>query len=264
MKNANRHPECPPFASLVEWFDGTLDEPEAAHVERHVDGCSQCRQVLLDWSERVRLSADATPECLDAETLVAYCAAPATLEPTAAESVERHLRQCARCVEAVQHVVALRRQMHADEPEAVQIAEAAALRDVTQRAVAPPATRLLAAVAEWWQRLGALLTPSLWPRAALATATAIVLTVGVVRWLSPMTQLQEMHMRSAEPSATVEVTADTVARARPDLNEPVVLQLTRGTHAHWLETSGEWSRIELTDGRRVWVQSRVLAGSHQQ
>jgi anti-sigma factor RsiW len=298
MNNAHAQRNCPAMAALVEWFDGSLAPDAADATERHLTDCSRCRQMLLDWSERVGATAlDAIPgECPDTETLVAYCAA--ALDATAAAEVERHLRRCARCVPALQHIMVLQRQM---EPAAEAASTAAVLvraagesnspaesreksseddsRETvgvglsrlgsTQPGNSTPWRRYMGARADlfrgwavrwrlWWQRLGPLLTSASWPRAALATAAALVLAIGITRFVLPSGQIQEMRGRSGEHVVAIEITADTVGRARPALDEPVVERIARGTQAQWLETSGEWTRIELADGRRVWVENNTV------
>jgi hypothetical protein len=68
-----------------------------------------------------------------------------------------------------------------------------------------------------------------------------------------------VQFRRVPRAAKVEVIADNViARARPSDAEPIIATLGRGAQATRLEQSGEWTRIELPDGRRVWVQSQAV------
>jgi hypothetical protein len=328
MKDVNARRECPPTQTLIEWFDGTLAEPQADVIEQHLDRCDHCRQSLLDWSGRAGAhdlsplaeSADkcaigaaeratggskppaeshespprrlqtpapeplqwafgdsagrfdraamrqrpkrgAASECPDAETLVAYGTAPAAVESTAAVNIERHLQQCERCVDALRTIMTLHRQMleHEGTTEA-QVASAAVSAAVPFRgALKGQRQRLVERTRQWWDGLRAFVTPSRWPPAALATATAIVLAIGVSRLLLPGAQFQEMRGRGAGHIVTVEVTTDTAGHARPAVSEPVVVPLPRGTRARFLETAGDWTRLELTDGRRVWVQKQAIA-----
>jgi len=271
MKPTDTRPDCPSVPSLVEWFDGLLDADAADAVEQHLDRCAACRGILLDWTERVGLPAGAVrlapvgpADCIDAETLIAYGAAADALVSSAAVQVEAHLQRCARCVEALRHVMALQRQMTDAAPAAAASELATVSEAAPMHSVASAASRRLArALTEWRRRLGALLTPSMWPAAALATAAVVVLVIGVARLMLPGAQWQEMRVRSGERAVVVEVTAATVGRARPAVDEPIVLRLTRGTHAQWLEAAGDWTRIELADGRRVWVETRALAEVHE-
>jgi anti-sigma factor RsiW len=267
MNDTDARHDCPAMPALVEWFDGTLDHGAADRIEGHLTDCGRCRRSLLDWSERAGVgigSAAPTPECPDAEILVAYRAA--ALDASAAADVERHLQQCARCVPALQHIIMLQRQM---QPEPV--AETIATEAVFGRAVAPsPVTLPLwkrgmkGDLSSWWQWLRESLTSTAWPRAALAAAAVLVLAVGITRFIQPSNQLQEMHGRSGEHAAMVEMTADTDGHARPALDEPVVVRVARGTQARWLEASGEWTRIELADGRRVWVETTMVIQVHNE
>jgi len=277
MNDTDARRDCPAMPALVEWFDGTLDHDAADRVEQHLDRCGRCRRTLLDWSGRIgAVGLDAiSGECPDTETLAAYGAG--ALDAPAAAEVERHLQQCARCVPALQHIIMLQRQM---QPEPV--AETIATEAVPGRAVAPspatlplwkrgikgdlffPARGRVASLTSWWQWLRDSLTPTMWPRAALAAVAVLVLAIGITRFIQPSNQLQEMHARSGERVEMVEITADTPGRARPALDEPAVLRVARGTQARWLETSGEWTRIELTDGRRVWVEKQMVMQIHEE
>jgi hypothetical protein len=102
------------------------------------------------------------------------------------------------------------------------------------------------------------ITPATWPRAALAAAAVLVLAIGITRFIQPSNQLREMRARSGERVEMIEITADTPGHVRPAADEPVVVRVARGTQARWLETSGEWTRIELADGRRVWVEKQTV------
>ena len=66
----------------------------------------------------------------------------------------------------------------------------------------------------WWQWLRESLTPTIWPRAALAAAAVLVLAIGVTRFIQPSDQLQQMRARSGERVDMVEIT-DRHARPCP-------------------------------------------------
>ena len=64
---------------------------------------------------------------------------------------------------------------------------------------------------------------------------------------------------AAGARVVVQVSGDNVsARTRPSDDEPVVATLGRGTVATKLEESGDWTRIEMLDGRRVWVRADAV------
>jgi hypothetical protein len=242
--------ECPPRAQLIDWFDGLLATNEAERIERHLDGCQRCRRALLDWSEPVRSpNGMASGECLDEEALVAYAAAATTVLPRPVAEIERHLQHCVRCVGALQHLMRLPQQVEAAAGPATEVRRVVA---------APTAAAARATALRWFERARDLFTPGMWPRAAWAAAAVLVLAIGVSRFVGSRGDYQQSRARSAEQVALVEVTADTPGHARPAADEPVVLQLARGTRARWLETAGMWTRIELADGRRVWLQSKMV------
>lgn len=235
-------PSCPAFAELVAWLDGALGGADEERIEGHLDGCASCRARLLDWRDRVGVrdaAAEPTPECPDDERLVAYAEGAAALGAAAEADVERHVRQCARCAVVLQRIVA------APLPEA----PVGAARPVAvERAPAAPARRIgawLGGLREWLT-----LPPLQW---AVAVAAVLVLAVGVSRFALPGTPVDQM--RDGAPAVNAEVVADVVAHARPDAAEPVVARLRSGTRGVWLEASGGWTRLELADGRRVWVPS---------
>jgi SH3-like domain-containing protein len=90
----------------------------------------------------------------------------------------------------------------------------------------------------------------------LAVAATALLVLVIVRLL-PGTDVQ---FRGVPRFVKVQVITDSaIARARPSDSEPVVATLSRGTEATRLEQSGEWTRIELPDGRRVWVRSAAVS-----
>jgi anti-sigma factor RsiW len=262
MAQTVSHPDCPALATLIEWVDGTLDGAGADRVERHLDRCSGCRRRALDWSAQLA-SAPAAAEvpagCLDAETLVAYCAAGGGLDRAAAAHIETHLQQCTRCVATLRQFMRLQRESAAGEAAAALRTDSAAAAGAGAVESARADQRVRAAVPAWWEWVRDLLTPRLWTGAALAATLAVIVAVGVSHFVSPSGPYEEMRVRDATHAAGVEVTTDTVGRPRPSADEPALVELSRGTQARWLEANGEWTRIELADGRRVWVDSQAVA-----
>ena len=255
LKQVERHSDCPASSVLTDWFDGVLDEHAADHVEEHLDRCVSCRCWLDDWSERSTGGAlGASAECPDAETLVAYCTASPSADPAGTARVERHLRECEACVRAVAHIMTVEQQRQRSAAPAA--AAAASPARVRTRAAG---REVMEAAAAWWQRLRETLMPNVWAGSALAATAALVLALGVSRLMQPAGPAEEMRMRGAQPGVTVEIATDTVGRVRPSAAEPVVAPLARGTQARRLEASNGWTRIELADGRRVWVQTETVA-----
>ncbi len=256
---------CPPRAELVEWFDGVLESRAAERVEHHLDECERCRGALLDWSEQVTPGAGSgatTPSgaCLDDELLVAYAVSPGKVAATTAAGIEEHLRQCTRCVGALQRTMRLQGQMEDAPDTRTAVAAAEPLR------AAAPHVRIGVSklASQWLENVRALLTPALWPRAALAAVGVLVLAIGVTRFVASRVSIEGDRVRGAERVAAVEITADTASYARPALDEPIVVQLARGTRARWLEAEGEWTRIELEDGRRVWVPRQSVTAAPEE
>ena len=190
-------------------------------------------------------AAEGATDCPDAERLLAYCGA--TLDTTAETLVEEHLRHCAQCVAAVQHFVRLGRQMERDEKPSAVVAAPAHAAIAARHSAGRVA---IAALRAWWEQLGDLLTPRLWAGGAVAFAV-LVLAIGVTRFLGP----PAMQERGGAAPAMVVLTADAVGRARPAEDEVAVTRLARGTRAQQLEVTAGWTRIELVDGRKVWVRS---------
>ncbi len=259
MTDTHTNPGCPALSTLAEWFEGTLDQREADRVEQHFDHCSRCRERALDWSEGLEPVATdvAVPAgCIDAETLVAYGAKESGLARSAVARIEQHLQRCTRCVGNLQHVMRLQRQLDAAGPIPA-LATQPATEVLIPQTTAAAHLRLMKPT--WWQRLSDLLTPKVWTGAAFAAAMALVIAIGVSRFTSPSGPDEEMRVRNATQAVTAEVTTDTVGRPRPSADEPVLVELSRGTQARWLEAQGNWTRIELADGRRVWVPSAAVA-----
>lgn len=245
--NRAANPACPSRAVLVDWLDGLLEMSEEDRIEAHLDECADCRAALLAWQERLGGAGAPSAGCPDDETIVAYGTESSRLDALAIGRLERHLSSCEHCAQLLQRVVT-------PLPD-----------DVAAPAVAPPPTRLVAkvSVASWigaWlaSLRGAVSLDVRWP--ALAAAAALLITV--VRFATPMGP--DNQVRDLVPAAAVEVVTDTVGYARPAAGEPIVATLPRGSVGRWLEVSGEWTRIELADGRRVWVATTAVAdvGGH--
>jgi len=255
--------ECPSAMTLSAWLD---DEPDTATSDRtrsHVRECQVCREQALTWVEAVRVlpshplrsaTLSVRPEgapsfgavaegCLDEERLVAYC--DAQLSTDEAVRAERHLGDCGRCVGEVQRLIAVRVAMEETAAGPVPAAPPRRVGEVRHWVAA------LRAVA---QSVGnALARP--WPAVGMLTATAM-LAVVVARLLPSGGSGDGIRYRSIAGTAQVAVMADdVVAQARPGDDQAAVVTLTRGTVASRLEESNEWTRIQLTDGRRVWVRS---------
>lgn len=271
---------CPLAETLSAWLDDELSGVESETVRNHLEECSACRGQVLGWVQAVAETGlkdsmvrclpnalsprlfregrgeDATiPTCLTEEVLVAY--SEAELTPAEAACAEQHLRQCAGCVSEVQRLIHLRVAMEKPvgipaqpQPEAFGV-EAPPVRSRSGQG-------WVANVREWIVFFGRIIAQP-WPALGAVAATALLVLVitrllpgggGDVGFRGPVSGVQK-----------VEVVADNViARARPSENEAVVATLGRGTIATELEQSGDWTRIELPDGRRVWVPSTDLSG----
>jgi len=263
MAQPDLHPDCPAAPTLMGWVDGTLDGTAADEVERHMKNCGSCRRRALELSEQLAaapVDRQVSAGCIDDETLVAYCVAGRGLDRGAAARVESHLQQRTRCVSTLQQFLRVHREPVAAEAAAAVRVESAAAAFAGRAVASPPeGRRVRAAVRAWWESLGELVTLRKWPGATVAAAMALLVVVGVSRFLSPSGPYEEMRVRNAAHAATVEVIADTISRPWPALDEPVLVELARGPQAGWLETSGQWTRLELADGRRVWVDSKAVA-----
>lgn len=245
--NRDTPPACPSRAVLVDWFDDLLEASEEGRIEAHLDECADCRAALLAWQERLADAGAPSAGCPDDETIVAYGTESSRLDALAIGRLEHHLSSCEHCTQLLQRVVT-------PLPD-----------DVAAPAVAPRATPVVAKVwvasriGAWLAALrGAVSLDVRWP--ALVAAAALLITV--VRFATPMGP--DKQVRDLVPAAAVEVVTDTVGYARPAAGEPIVATLPRGSEGRWLEVSGEWTRIELADGRRVWVATTAVAdvGSH--
>lgn len=238
---------CPPTESLSAWLDDDLGVAESQSIRGHLEACAACRAEVLRWVHVARdLSAPAaaevepTADCLDEETLVAY--SEAELGDSAGAAAEAHLRTCVRCVGEVQRLVRLRG----------AIAPAAADEN---HVPARPAwlDRVRAAV----QAFGRSVARP-WPALGLVAATAMLMVV--VARVVPTGESAGVRLRGGVEPVQVEVAVGSVAaHARPGEGQPVVATLSGGTFAIQLEQQQGWTRIQLADGRRVWVQTTAIA-----
>jgi len=258
--------ECPSAPTLSAWLDEELDTPTSERTRSHVRECAVCREQALSWVEAVRVlaghpthtatpsvghddaAASATPPgCLDEERLLAYC--DAHLSADEALRAEQHLGECGRCVGEVQRLIAVR----------------VAIEETVQAPVpvAPPQRggkvhRWVGALRATVRSAGNTVARS-WPALGMLTATA-VLAVVVARLLPSGGSGNDIRYRSVAGTAQVAIVADdVVARARPGNDQAAVVTLERGTVASHLEESNDWTRIQLADGRRVWVRSTQVA-----
>ena len=98
-----------------------------------------------------------------------------------------------------------------------------------------------------------------WPAVGMVAATAMLVVV-VARLLPSGGGGDDIRYRSIAGTAQVAVMADdVVAQARPGDDQAAITALKRGTVASRLEETNEWTRIQLADGRRVWVRSTQVA-----
>jgi anti-sigma factor RsiW len=230
--------------------------------------------------------AEGATTCLDEETLVAY--SEAELSAVEAAHAEQHLRQCTRCVSEVQRLIHLRTAMESllqkaeigslASEERVGVKAISSLPAVGKRpsssslslwaracpelveGVGVRAQGLIGRLRDWLESIGRIRVQP-WPALGAVAATALLVLV-IVRFLPGGADVQ---FRGIPGPVKVQIITDSaIARARPSDAEPIIATLGRGTQATRLEQSGEWTRIELPDGGRVWVRShdvKQLRGS---
>jgi anti-sigma factor RsiW len=267
----DRHVPCPPAATLSAWLDDELPERESDAIRSHIGTCAECRDHVLGWVYSVRRVAipatvPAEPEagCPGAEALTVYSEGEAVAAEAAA--LEAHLQACTRCASEVLRLMQLRRALETAVRQVTPAPEAPGERDIApsgrplrardRRAGAPGwRTRWREVASSTWHALA-----SPWP--ALAVAATVVLVVGVGRFLLFGTNPGELGFRGVPQAPQLEVRADAAAaRARPDDDEPILATLSRGTLVTRLEESGEWTRVQLPDGRRVWMRTVQLTNA---
>ena len=270
-------PSCPSAVTLSAWLDDERSDAESRMVRAHLEECVACREQVVAWvhvlgggrpsmapepdhDSRARITI---PNCPDEELLVAY--SEAELSAAEAGLVEQHLQVCARCVNEVRRLIRRRMAMGEEalgigtqpRPEATAPAVLAPRPGGRGRQDFPRlVTRWVARLAELARSMG---RP--WPAlGAVVAAVALVLVAG--RFLPVGKRTGDVQLRGPggrEPRRVAVVADNTVARARPGDDQAVVATLGHGTVANGLEESGEWTRIELPDGRRVWVRSAGVA-----
>lgn len=86
---------------IFEYVDGTLSVESARRVAEHLEECSECRALHLDYQStiaglRAVFEGDAT-EHIPNETLVDFVSGPETLSDADRESIELHLTVCTAC-----------------------------------------------------------------------------------------------------------------------------------------------------------------------
>jgi len=253
-------PTCPTATTLSAWLDNELGGEESQSIRFHLEACATCREQVLGWvrtigqigiegprDRGIEGTSSATETCLDPEALVAYSEAELTGDD--ATRAERHLQTCARCVGEVQRLIRLR----------VAIGESTTAVPEPARTFSPAAAigwgaRLRA----WVESFGERFRPR-WPALGALAATAVVILL-VTRFVPFGNRGDEVQFRGIEATQRVEIIADKApGRARPGENEPILVQLSRGSVATRLEESGRWTRIQLPDGRRVWVRSAEVS-----
>jgi anti-sigma factor RsiW len=279
LVTSERQAFCPPAMVLSEWLDDQLPDRESNAIRSHLDACAVCRGEVLGWVHSVRqLTSLATvPEepgtgCPGAESLVVYTDGEAAAADAA---LEAHLQACARCVGEVQRLITLRVALETAPGSVTNAPVAPSL----EGAIAPhgryPWARALGLRAIRWRgrwrevvRSSRHILARPWPTLGAVAATA-VLAIVVVRFVPFGTNARDVGFRGVQEAPRLEVRADSVARARPGDDEPILATLSRGTIVTRLEESGEWTRVELADGRRVWMRTVQLTnaaggGTHSQ
>lgn len=251
--------QCPAAGELVEWFDGVLAAPDIERIETHLERCHFCRALLLSWSERsgAGLPVDAPGEsadCLDPESMVAYATASEGAGPAETSAWEHHLHQCDRCTTALQRVMLRQGQMEPREATSVEFPLTSPV----------PASGSAGRISDWLSAARAWLEGTFAIRPVIALATVLLFAIGLSRFVGSNAEYEDRQVRDLVPAAIVELLNDTQGYARPDRHEPIVAQLARGTQARWIENSEGWTRIELLDGRRVWVERASVSQVSEQ
>jgi hypothetical protein len=164
-------------------------------------------------------------------------------------------------VAEVQRLIALR--IAIGEPTPERAAEPqAALATTAWAAAARVVSEWVGRLREWSAVLGGAVRQA--PAFSAVALAALVLVVGA-QLLSRARDAAEFQLRGVGDAPSVEVIEDgVVGRARPADDQPAVAVLARGTTGTPLEESGGWTRIELPDGRRVWVRSTHLSAPQRE
>jgi hypothetical protein len=198
-------------------------------------------------------AGNATVSCPSDELLAAYLSA--ALNATEHQTLDRHVRTCLACTEAV--AVAFRRMRLAGEiarpvPAAVLMRAAdTAPEHIPARAAAPHARDWWAALSE--QIAGWLRSPVLVP---VAVATLALIVVVQQQFNTP--ELSE-KTRAIGTQDQLQVVAPSAAvYTRPSTREAIVATLSRGTTVRILATETDWYRVAIPDGSEGWMERRVF------
>jgi len=167
------------LASLLPWFvGGSLDEEQARRVAEHLEACGDCRgEAAALASMRDSLRLEDRTEHIEATDLVDWEAGEKT-DPSRADRITQHLRECSACREDYEALVA-----------AGRASEDARDEEMPPAVVPGPA----------WRR------PRIRTLAALAAAAAILAAVAVpvIRALRAIQPTPEEQQR---PTAITTVT----------------------------------------------------------
>ena len=270
---------CPSPDTLSAWLDDELEARQAQVVREHLAECARCRECIFGWAGAVgsmldesvtaadvhpmdgpwqrrfpagapQQAAMALEACLPDEILVAYCERELDTERTA--RAEQHMQSCDLCLLEVQRLTQLQ--------VGVATETGVARRTPAWSGVAARVTQWVSGAQKWFASLGQIPVRP-WP-AVGAVATAALLALVVVRLLPSGPRVGDVQFRDvpAAPKTEVEVVADdTPGRAEPDDNAPIIVMLGRGVTVKRLDDVGQWVRVELPNGHRVWVRSDHLA-----
>ena len=228
---------CPPAAALSAWLDDELGRSEASQIREHLERCETCCAEVVTWSSVARdlrsiadAPAAARGDCPDGEELLRYSANLCGKDED--ERVEAHVLDCPACTAEV------RRLIQSERAGSLEVGDSAA-REVDASA---PLRRLRLS-----QR----------PLVALAAA---LIALAVWR-LAPVSNDDEVVVRGGTAAVQIEITNQSIeGRARPHAHEPVVAVLAHGHVVTRLREANGWTRVELEDGRRVWLRSSELKG----
>jgi anti-sigma factor RsiW len=87
-----------PHPERLPWFAaGALDRTQAAEIERHLQGCAECRDEVAALRSMTRSLRVVPKEHIAADRLVAYHAASGDLTAEECARIESHLGGCPAC-----------------------------------------------------------------------------------------------------------------------------------------------------------------------
>ena len=245
---------CLDAESLVAYCESELDAGSTAVSERHLATCTRCVaevQRLLALRRALAQQPAATPGAHTVDASVARWKWAAYFGEQAASLARRVDSRISGMVRG-----------GATPPQAPRNGEIGdAPRDARALGPAPSvrgSRRSPTRPDHWLRAIGDLVRPR-W--AAVATLSAVAALVMTVARFAPTTEHSgDVQFRGAAPRERVEVISATAAgRPRPGDSEPILVILERGTVGVQLEAVRDWTRVELADGRRVWVESAQLA-----